>query len=39
MSAVVLAHGGHVHWGWVGFSAFVPLLALVVLVVMMERRR
>ena len=39
MTEIVLAHGGHAHWGWVAFAAFVPLFVLVVLVVLMEKRR
>jgi hypothetical protein len=39
MSGVVLAHGGHTHWVWVGLAALVPLFVLVVLVVLTEKRR
>jgi hypothetical protein len=38
----VLAHGGHLHpaaWAAVAIGALVPLVALVVIVVLTERRR
>ena len=42
MTGTVLAHGGHLHpaaWAAVAVGALVPLVAIVVIVILMERRR